>query len=39
MGKKIKVLRMENGGEYTSNEVEFYRSVRIRREYIVPYNP
>jgi transposase InsO family protein len=39
-GKKIKVLRSDNGGEYTSKEFEsFYKEAGIKRELIVPYNP
>jgi hypothetical protein len=39
-GKKIKVLRSENGGEYASTEfVEFCTHVGIRRQMTVPYNP
>jgi hypothetical protein len=39
-GKKIKVLRSDNGGEYTSKEfMDFYVGEGIRRELIVPYNP
>jgi hypothetical protein len=38
--KKIKTLRIDNGGEYTSKEfVEFCKSSGIRRELIVPHNP
>jgi transposase InsO family protein len=38
--KKIKILRIDNGGEYTSNEsVAFCKSTGIRREMIVPHNP
>ena len=38
--KKIKTLRSENGGEYTSKKFKaFCTSVGIKREYIVPYNP
>jgi hypothetical protein len=38
--KKIKTLRTDNGGEYTSKEfVAFCKSARIRRELIVPHNP
>jgi transposase InsO family protein len=38
--KKIKTLRIDNGGEYTSKEfVAFYKSIGIRRELIVPHNP
>lgn len=39
-GKKIKTLMSDNGGEYTFDSFkEFYKSVGIKREYIVPYNP
>jgi hypothetical protein len=38
--KKIKTLRTNNGGEYTSKEfVAFCKSAGIRRELIVPHNP
>jgi transposase InsO family protein len=38
--KKIKTLRTDNGGEYTSKEFfAFCKSARIRREMIVPHNP
>jgi hypothetical protein len=38
--KKIRVLRSDNGGEYTSKEfMDFYVGEGIRREFIVPYNP
>jgi hypothetical protein len=38
--KKIKTLRTDNRGEYTSKEfVAFYKSVGIRRELTVPHNP
>jgi hypothetical protein len=38
--KKIKTLRTDNGGEYTSKEfVSFCKLVGIRRELIVPHNP
>jgi hypothetical protein len=38
--KKIKTLRTDNGGEYTSKEfVAFCKSTGIRRELIVPHNP
>jgi hypothetical protein len=38
--KKIKNLRTDNGGEYTSKEfVVFFKSTRIRRELTVPHNP
>jgi transposase InsO family protein len=39
-GKKIKVLRSNNGGEYTSNEFkDFYKEAEIKRELTVSYNP
>jgi transposase InsO family protein len=39
-GKKIRVLRSDNGGEYTSKEfMDFYVGEGIRRELTVPYNP
>jgi hypothetical protein len=39
-GKKIKVLRSDNGGEYTSNEFKnFCKEARIKRELTVPFNP
>jgi len=35
--KKIKVVRYDNGGEYTSKDLNnFCRSARIKREYTVP---
>ena len=38
--KKIKILRSNNGGEFTSNEFnECCEEARIKRELIVPYNP
>jgi transposase InsO family protein len=38
--KKIKTLRTDNGGEYTSKEfVAFCKSVGVRRELTVPHNP
>jgi hypothetical protein len=38
--KKIKTLRTDNGGEYTSKEfVAFCKSIGIRRELVVPHNP
>jgi transposase InsO family protein len=37
---KIKILRLNNGGEYTSNEFgSFCRDVGIKRELTTPYNP
>ena len=38
--RKIKTSRLDNGGEFTSNEFEdFCKYVRIKRELITPYNP
>jgi hypothetical protein len=38
--KKIKTIRYDNGGEYTSKElVAFCKEAGIRRELIVPHNP
>jgi transposase InsO family protein len=38
--KKIKVLRTDNGGEYTSSEfIDFCKEAGIKREKTVPYNP
>jgi hypothetical protein len=40
VGRRIKVLRSDNGGEYTSRDFnDFCIEARIKREYIVPYNP
>jgi hypothetical protein len=40
IGNKIKVLRLDNGGEYTSNEFkDFCKKVGIKRELIVSQNP
>lgn len=37
---KISLLRMDNGGEYTSNEFRTFCSTNgIKMEYTVPYNP
>jgi hypothetical protein len=39
-GRKIKVLRSDNGGEYTSKYFNnFCIEVGIKREFTVPYNP
>jgi hypothetical protein len=39
-GKKIRVLRTNNGGEYTSKEfMDFCAGEGIKRELTVPYNP
>jgi transposase InsO family protein len=38
--RKIKILRSDSGGEYTSNEFGiFCRDVGIKRELTTPYNP
>jgi hypothetical protein len=38
--RKIKILRSDNGGEYTSNEFgSFCRDAGIKRELTTPYNP
>jgi transposase InsO family protein len=39
-GKKIKVLRSDNGGEYTSTKFAYFCTQQgIRRQLTVPYNP
>jgi hypothetical protein len=38
--RKIKILRLDNGGEYTSKEFNsFCIEEGIKREFTVPYNP
>jgi transposase InsO family protein len=38
--KKIKVLRSDNGGEYSSSQfVDFSTHSGIRRQMTMPYNP
>jgi hypothetical protein len=40
IGRRIKVLRSDNGGEYTSRDFnDLCIEVGIKREYIVPYKP
>lgn len=40
MGKKTKVLRSDNGGDYTLNSfIDFYVAMGIKKDLIVPYNP
>jgi transposase InsO family protein len=40
LGKQVKDLRSDNGGEYISNEFKyFYNKEGIRRELIAPHNP
>jgi transposase InsO family protein len=37
--KKIKVLRLDNGGKYTSSDfIDFYKEAGIKREMTVPFN-
>jgi len=39
-GKKLKVLHIDNGGEYTSNKFEeFLKSKGLRHECTVPKTP
>ena len=39
-GRKIQVLRSDNGGEYTDGGFsDFCAQEGIRREFTVPYNP
>ena len=39
-GKRIKVLRLDNGGEYTSSGfVDFCSESGIKREFTIMYNP
>jgi hypothetical protein len=38
--RKIKILRSDNGGEYTSKEfANFCKDAKIKRELTTPYNP
>jgi transposase InsO family protein len=38
--RKIKILRSDNGGEYTLKKfVNFCKDVGIKRELTTPYNP
>jgi transposase InsO family protein len=40
LGKKVKALRSDNGGEYISNEFkDLCNKEGIRRELIAPHNP
>ena len=40
LGKQVKSLRSDNGGEYISNEFkDFYSREGIQRELIEPHNP
>ena len=39
-GKKIRVLRIDNRGEYTSNEfMEYCLAEGIKKEHTVPHTP
>jgi len=39
-GKRIRIIRSDNGGEYTSKEIiAFGKESWIKRGLIVPYNP
>jgi len=39
-GKKLKVLRTDNGGEFTSVQFgEYYAGEGIQRHYSAPYSP
>ena len=39
-GKKIRVLKIDNGGEYTSNEfMEYCLADRIKKKHTVPHIP
>jgi transposase InsO family protein len=39
-GKKIKILRSDNAGEYTSSEfMDLCKEAGIKREPTVPFNP
>ena len=40
MNKKIKTLRIDNGGEYTDKDfTDFCTKEGIMREWTTPYNP
>jgi transposase InsO family protein len=39
-GKKIKVLRTDNGGEYVNNKIQnIFHEVGIQLQHTVPYTP
>ena len=39
-GKKIQVLRIDNGGEYTSNEfIDYFLAAQIKKEHTMPHTP
>ena len=38
--KKTKTLRLDNGREFTSNDLkDFYKEVGNKRDLTIPYNP
>jgi len=37
--RRIRVLRSDNGGEYTSKEFDNFKDAGIKKEFTVPYNP
>jgi hypothetical protein len=40
IGRMIKVFRLDNGGEYTSNKFKnFFKEAWIKRELTVPFDP
>jgi transposase InsO family protein len=40
IGKKIRVMRLDNGGEYTSDDFnDFCREAGTKRDLTMPYNP
>lgn len=40
IGYSIKVLRIDQSGEYNSHEfIDFYATYRIKRQLIITYNP
>ena len=39
-GRKLKVLRSENGGEYVKSEfIQYYVDVGIHMQHSIPYTP
>ena len=37
--RKLKAVRMDNGGEFTSKELEAHLTTGIRHEVTIPKNP
>jgi transposase InsO family protein len=38
--KKIKILMLDNGGDYNPNEFKYFcRDAKIKRDFTTPYNP